>query len=74
MPNNIQEPQIEIEDFEDDEDFNPNDFGFIISETGELKSVMYPENLMEEPPEEIKKILQIFGIDDITEIEHRTLH
>jgi len=74
MPNNVQEPQIEIEDFEDDEDFNPNDFGFIISETGELKSVMYPENLMEEPPEEIKKILQIFGIDDITEIEHRTLH
>lgn len=74
MPNNIQEPQIEIEDFEDDDDFNPNDFGFIISETGELKSVMYPENLMEEPPEEIKKILRIFGIDDITEIDHRTLH
>ena len=73
MPNNAQEQQVELEDFDDD-DFNPNDFGFIISETGELKSVMYPEKLMEDPPEEIKEILKIFGIDDINEIENRTLH
>jgi len=72
MPNNAQEQQVELEDFDDD--FNPNDFGFIISETGELKSVMYPEKLMEDPPEEIKEILRIFGIDDINEIENRTLH
>lgn len=73
MPNNAQEQQLELEDFDDD-DFNENDFGFIISENGELKSVMYPEKLMDDPPQEIKEILRIFGIDDITEIEHRTLH
>jgi len=73
MPNNAQEHELELEDFDDD-DFNETDFGFIISENGELKSVMYPEKLMDDPPEEIKEILRIFGIDDISEIEHRTLH
>jgi hypothetical protein len=73
MPNNTQEQQLELDEFDDD-DFNENDFGFIISENGELKSVMYPEKLLEDPPQEIKEILRIFGIDDINEIEHRTLH
>ena len=73
MPNNTQEQQLELDEFDDD-DFNENDFGFIISENGELKSVMYPEKLLEDPPQEIKEILRIYGIDDINEIEHRTLH
>jgi hypothetical protein len=35
---------------------------------------MYPEHLMEDPPEEIKMILRIFGIDSIDDIDNRTLH
>lgn len=62
------------EDIEENDEFTADDFGFIIGPDGELKSVMYPEHLMEDPPEEIKMILQIFGIEDIDTLENRTLH
>lgn len=65
----------EIEEIEDtDNEFAPDDFGFIIGPDGELKSVMYPEKLMKDPPEEIKMILEIFGIDNIEMLENRILH
>ena len=51
-----------------------DDYGFIIGPDGELKSIMFPEHLMEDPPEEIKIILQLFGIENLEEIESRTLH
>jgi hypothetical protein len=55
----------------DDED---DDFGFIISADGELKSMMIPEELMDDPPPEIEKILNIFGIKNIHTLDNRTLH
>jgi hypothetical protein len=55
----------------DDED---DDFGFIISADGELKSMMIPEELMDNPPPEIEKILNIFGIKNIHTLDNRTLH
>lgn len=68
------EPIIEesFEEYEDD--FNDDDYGFIIGPNGELKSIMLPEELMEDPPKEIKKILKIFGIKDIHSLEPKTLH
>lgn len=57
----------------DDEDFEDGDFGFIISPNGELKTMMIPE-LMEDPPLEVRRILKIFGIKNIHQIEPRTLH
>lgn len=75
MSNNLNNTSIEdFDDNEDNDDFAADDFGFIIGPDGELKSVMYPEHLMEDPPEEIKMILQIFGIDSIDTLENRTLH
>ena len=41
---------------------------------GELKTMMLPEELMNNPPSSIKKILKIFGIKDIHQFEPRTLH
>jgi hypothetical protein len=73
MPNNTTIPAVDLE-VEEDDDFDPSDFGFIISADGELKSIMYPEDLMEEPPEEIKLIMKIFGIADLDTSETRTLH
>jgi hypothetical protein len=73
MPNKDTIPAVDLEDLEDDE-YDPTDYGFIISADGELKSVMYPEELMGEPPEEIKLIMQIFGISDIETIDNRTIH
>lgn len=73
MPNNIPANAVEIEEYEEEE-IDADDFGFIIGPDGELKSLMYPEHLMGDPPEEIKMILRIFGIDSIDDIDNRTLH
>jgi len=71
------EQKIEIVDVEledEDLDFDDGDFGFIISSEGELKHMMLPEDLMEDPPAEVKKILKIFGIKNIHTFDDRTLH
>lgn len=73
MPQNISTDVAIDEEYEDD-GYSADDFGFIIGPDGELKSVMFPEHLMEDPPEEIKMILEIFGIDNIDTLENRTLH
>jgi|LauGreDrversion4_2_1035121.scaffolds.fasta_scaffold62172_4 hypothetical protein len=74
MPNNANAVSIEIEEFEETEDFGKDDFGFILGPNGELKTFMIPEHLMTEPPEEVKMILSIFGIDDINDLENKVLH
>lgn len=58
----------------DDDEFDDDDYGFIISSAGDLKSIMFPENLMEDPPPEIKRILKIFGIKNIHDLGNNTLH
>jgi hypothetical protein len=73
MPNNTAFT-VEIEEIEEQDDMSADDYGFIIGPDGELKSIMFPEHLMEDPPEEIKIILQLFGIENLEEIESRTLH
>ncbi len=70
-----QEEYIDIEVDEDDlDDYDDTDFGFIISSNGELKSMMIPDLLMDDPPIEVKKILKIFGIKSIHTIDSRTIH
>lgn len=64
----------EIEEIEVEEEWEDGDYGFIIGPDGELKSMMFPEELMEDPPPEIKKILKIFGIKNIHQVEPRTIH
>ena len=69
--NNIEDEGVEDErdDFDDE-----NDYGFIIGPDGELKSLMIPEDLMSDPPKEVLKILKIFKIVNIHQLEPRTLH
>ena len=62
-----------VEEVEVD-DFNNDDYGFILGPDGELKSIMYPEELMENPPTKLRKILKILGITDLHQLEPRTLH
>jgi len=73
MPTNITSTEVE-EEFDDDDNFSPNDFGFIIDSDGNLKTLMIPEHLMEDPPEEVKAILEMFGIDNIHDLENKLLH
>jgi hypothetical protein len=65
---------VEYEELLDDEDFDDGDYGFIISPDGGLKSMMLPEYLMEDPPMAVRRILKIFGIKNIHQLEPRTLH
>jgi hypothetical protein len=73
MSNNS-EAQVTVEEYTENEDYGPDDFGFVIGPDGNLKSFMIPEHLMTDPPEEVKMILELFGIDDIHELGDRTLH
>ena len=63
-----------IIELEEGGDLSPGDFGFIINPDGSLKSLMIPENLMGDPPEEVQLILEMFGIDNVHQLENRTLH
>jgi hypothetical protein len=63
---------IEEEIIEDEND--ADDFGFVIGSDGHLKSLMVPQHLMDDPPEEVKMILSLFGIENIHQLEERTLH
>jgi hypothetical protein len=73
MPNNVISQEV-VEELIEDEDWSPDDFGFIIGPDGELKTLMIPEHLMDDPPEEVRIILELFGIDDIHDLENRKLH
>lgn len=70
----MSQEQQENEEFEGDDDFDEGDYGFVIGPNGELKSILMPEDLMEDPPMEIRRILKIFGIKNIHQLEPRTLH
>ncbi len=74
MANNVP-ADFTIEEIEIEEnDTGPDDFTFVIGPDGDLKTMIIPQHLMEDPPEEIQLILKLFGIDDINTIEDRTLH
>ena len=62
----------EVNDYDDE--FGPEDFGFVIGPDGELKSMTIPENLMEDPPKSVRKIMKIFGIRDLQEVTITTIH
>lgn len=63
-----------VEEVEEEDEYSADDFGFVIGPDGELKSMMIPEHLMDDPPEEVMLILKLFGIDDIHSLGDRTLH
>jgi hypothetical protein len=73
MSNN-HEAQVTIEEYSENDDYGPDDFGFVLGPDGNLKSFMIPEHLMSDPPEEVQIILEIFGIDNIHKLGDRTLH
>jgi hypothetical protein len=74
MPNNIEINSLEVEEFDDSEEFSQDDFGFILGPDGNLKSFVVPKHLMEDPPEEVLLILKLFGIDDIHDLGNQTVH
>ena len=54
------EEHQELDEFDDD--INEEDYVFVISPEGLLKTIIFPEELMEDPPEEVQKILNVLGV------------
>lgn len=74
MPNSTSLYTETIEELEEEDEFSRDDFVIVVGPDGELKSLVYPEHLMEEPPEEVLAILNMFGIEDLDSLESRVLH
>lgn len=74
MPNQVTADIVEVLEDEDEDEFSSDDFGFIIGPDGELKSLMVPEHLMDDPPEKVQMILSLFGIDSIHELGNKIIH
>jgi len=73
MPNNNAVNEVIIEEL-DEEDHSIDDFEFVIDSNGDLKSMVIPEHLMNDPPEEIQLIMRLYGIEDLNMLDNRTLH
>ena len=65
--------ELAIEDGLYDTEIEDDDYGIILSPTGELKSVFLPENLPFELPEKIARIFEILGYTDPEQLT-QTLH
>jgi hypothetical protein len=65
--------ELAIEDGLYDTEIEDDDYGIILSPTGELKSVFLPENLPFELPEKLARIFEILGYTDPEQFT-QTLH
>lgn len=65
----------EIETDVYDTEISDDDYGFIVGPDGELKSLFLPDHVPFKPPKNIAKMLKIFGIQDISDIDGvETIH
>jgi len=75
MPDNDLEDIWDLEEEYEGLELEQDDFAFIIGSNGKLKKILCPEQSIDNPPEEVKKILEIFGVNEVNElINGRTLH
>jgi len=74
MSKTTAQEEFDVNDIYDTE-IGDEDYGFIVGPDGELKSVFTPEKPPFETPENILKILAMFGITDVESMEDGpTLH
>lgn len=74
MPNSIQSTDVLIDEYEEQNEEAADDFTFILSADGNLKSFSIPQHLMDEIPDEVDLILKLFGIEDIHQLSNKTIH
>lgn len=67
--NQSHEQEYDVEDIYDQE-ITDDDYGFIFDAEGNLKSVFLPDNVPFKTPKNISKILKIFGINDLENIDN----
>lgn len=66
--------ELAIEDGFYENDISEEDYGFVFGPDGELKSVFLPDNMPFKTPDNIQKLLSIFGINDPDQLNNDTLH
>lgn len=67
--------EVEINEFEDFQEIEDDDYGFVFGPDGEIKYVFVPENLPFKPPKTIVKIMKILGVTDLAQFnDDATLH
>ena len=74
MPNSIQATDVLIDEYEEADDEAAENFTFVLGPDGDLKSFSIPQHLIDDMPEEVKFILEIYGIDDVHELHNRIIH
>ena len=74
MPNSIQSTDVLIDEYEEQNEDAAEDFTFILHSDGSLKSFSVPQHLMDELPDEVQLILELYGIEDIHQLNTRTIH
>ena len=57
-----------------EKEITDTDFGFIVTNSGELKTVFFPEDYSGRMPEKIKEVLQLMGVEDPESLADVTLH
>ena len=72
MANSINATYI-VDEIDDDSEDQDN-FTFILGPDGELKHMLIPKHSIGDLPEEVQLILDLYGIDDISNVKGRTLH
>lgn len=62
--NGEQDSGLSMEELEQAADFSidDDDFGFLVDSEGNLKTIFGSDDLFDDPPENVVKILAIFGI------------
>ena len=65
--------ELAIEDGLYDTEIEDDDYGIILSPTGELKSVFLPDDMPFELPEKLARIFEILGYTDPEQLT-QTLH
>jgi hypothetical protein len=74
MSKHTQVREIELEEQFDD-DISDDDYVFILGSDGELKQVILPENVPFKAPKNVNKILKVFGVHDVSNIDlDATMH
>ena len=74
MPNSIHSTDVLITEYEETDEDLLEDFTFTLSSDGSLKSFAVPQHLIDDLPDEVCQILEMFGIEDLQELNNKIIH
>jgi hypothetical protein len=67
MPKKIEVEQQDDLEFDEIQEIEEDDYGFVFDAEGNVKFLFVPDNLPFKPPKNIVKIMKILGVTDLTQ-------